>query len=1146
MAFHIKAFTCAFLFSVFLLNTGFSQTKYQAPRAKTAPVIDGVADDACWANSPWYTVDELWIGNPMAPGDFEGRFKLAWDANKLYVLAEIVDDVLNDHHPNPLDYYWEDDTWEIFLDENASGGEHEKTHNAFAYHISLSYDNVDTDVDGSPKLFNDHVEVKRTDIGNNTYIWEAAFDVYTDAFVYGNPNNPKATLTEGKMMGFAMAYCDNDGGATRQNFIGSEFIDRPMGQRNIAYQNASVFGKVTLVEDIAPQFTHVQVATGLAHPTAFTIAKDGRIFIAEQAGRVRVIENGQLLSQSVLSISVDQSGDGGLYTERGLIGITLDPDFATNNYMYIFYTAPGNPVRSRVARYTLNGNNAIVSSAQTIIDLDPLSEAHNHNGGGLHFGQDGKLYIATGDNATPANSQNLDNTHGKILRLNPDGSIPSGNPFTSGSDQKKMIWAYGLRNPFTFDIQESTGKIYINDVGQERWEEINDATAAGQNFGWPNEEGMGSVHVNPVFTYPIMGQSECAITGGCFFDPEATNYPVKYKGKYFFMDYCANWIAVLDPATGAKTEVFSNDVASSPIGIDVHPDGNLYYINRGSYHGTGIGSVYKVIYSGNLEPEIHRHPESQQIAESQPVTFSVQATGAVPLNYQWYKDGQAINGASGATYSIAYVLPGHAGEYSVRVSNTYNEVSSEIATLTVTEFNSRPTANITSHEDGILFYGGQQFTFKGTGTDPEDGIIPASNLKWKVDLHHGEHVHDGQFFEGSDTYSYTMSPYGHTETNIWYRVYLIVADAGGLTDTTYIELHPQISTMTFETIPPGLRITIDGQPFNTPLSVEGVVGVLRTFGVPSPQNQSGKGWAFESWSTDRVQNHPITTPGEDTHYLITFKEVPVTEETLIPENDAYVQKSSWTAGDIDTRFGIENPVELRIKNFTLDPDRETYVQFDLSKLNGNKNELISSSLNLYGFVNDIDGGVGDMKVNIYEASSEDWDENTITWRNKPLAGDLITSFTITDYSYQHFTIDVSDFVKGKIANEENLVTLILTVEDEQNINWIVLNSKEAGENVPKLAFTYSELVTSITDFNTKSSLFRLFPNPADKEMTVQLSGQQEATGSIQILDQYSRTITEWQVSSATQRFDISHLDKGMYIVYYRNGSTIETQKLIVK
>jgi len=1143
MSFHIKAFTCALLLSVCQLNVVFSQTKYQAPRAKTAPVIDGVANDACWANSPWYEVDQIWLGNAMAPGDFSGRFKLAWDADKLYVLAEIVDDVLNDYHSDPLSNYWEDDTWEIFLDEDASGGQHEFSHNAFAYHISLTYDKVDMDTDRRPKLFNDHVEVQRTSVGNNTYIWEAAFDVYTDAFVHGSTNNPKVTLTEGKIMGFAMAYCDNDGGATRQNFIGSEVINRD--NKNVAYQDADVFGKVTLVEDIAPQFTHVRIATGLAHPTAFTIAKDGRIFIAEQAGRVRVIENGQLLSEPVLSISVNQAGPQG-FSERGLIGITLDPDFATNNYMYIFYTTPNDPVRSRVVRYTLNGNTAITASAQTIIDLDPLSEAHNHNGGGLHFGQDGKLYIATGDNATPANSQNLDNTHGKILRLNPDGSIPDGNPFTSGSDQKKMIWVYGLRNPFTFDIQESTGKIYINDVGQERWEEINDATTAGQNFGWPTEEGMGSVYVNPVFTYPIMGQSECAITGGCFFEPEATNYPSKYQGKYFFMDYCANWIAVLDPATGAKTEVFSSNVASSPIGIDVHPDGNLYYLNRGSYDGTGIGSVYRIVYSGNLEPEIHRHPESQQIAESQPVSFSVQATGAVPLNYQWYKDGQAINGATSATYSIAYVLPEHAGEYSVMVSNTYNEVSSETATLTVTEFNSRPTASITSHENGVLFHGGQQFTFKGTGTDPEDGAIPVSHFKWKVDLHHDEHVHDGQFFEGSDTYLYTMSPYGHTETSIWYRVYLIVTDAGGLTDTTYIELHPQKSTMTFETVPPGLTITIDGQPFTTPLSVEGVVGVLRTFGVPSPQNHSGKGWAFESWSTGKVRNHPVSTPEEDTQYIITFKEVPLTEEALIPENDAYVQKASWRASDMDSLFGIHNSTELRIKNYTEDPDRETYIQYDLSKLNGDKDELISSYLNLSGFVDDFDGGVGDMKVNIYESSSEAWDENTITWRNKPAAGDLITSFTISDYSYQHFIIDVSDFVKRKIANESNLVTFILTIEGDLNINWIVLNSKEAGENVPTLTFTYPELVTSIVDFNAKSGQFRLFPNPAHKELTVQLNGQPEATSSIQILDQYSRTIADWPLTSATQRLDISHLDKGLYIVYYKNGSTIETQKLIVK
>lgn len=1145
MAFHIKAFICALIFFVFQLSTGFSQTKYQAPRAKTAPVIDGIADDACWANSPWYTVEELWIGDPMTPGDFAGRFKLAWDADKLYVLAEIVDDVLNDYHANPLQNYWEDDTWEIFLDENASGGGHEFSHNAFAYHISLTYDNVDTDTDRSPKLFNDHVEVKRTSIGNNTYIWEAAFDVYTDAFIYGNSNNPKATLAEGKIMGFAMAYCDNDGGPTRQNFIGSEFIDKPMGQRNIAYQDANVFGKVTLVEDIAPQFTHVRVATGLAHPTAFTIAKDGRIFIAEQAGKVRVIENGQLSSEPVLSISVNQAGPEG-YSERGLIGITLDPDFANNNYMYIFYTTPNEPVRSRVVRYTLNGNAAIMSSAQTIIDLDPLSSAHNHNGGGMHFGPDGKLYIATGDNGHGPNAQDLDNTHGKILRLNPDGSIPSDNPYTSGTDQRKMIWAYGLRNPFTFDIQESTGRIFINDVGQEEWEEINDATTSGKNFGWPTEEGIKTQYTNPVHTYPIRNQPECAITGGCFFEPEATNYPRGYLGQYFFMDYCANWIAVLNPETGQKTEVFSSNVASNPIGIDVHPDGNLYYINRGAYDGTGIGSVYRIVYSGNLDPEIHRQPESQQIAESQSVTFSVQATGAIPLAYQWYKDGQIIEGATTASYSIDYVLPEHAGQYTVKVTNTYAEVASEAARLTVTEFNSRPTAIITSPENGVLFHGGQKFTFTGTATDPEDGTIPVAQFKWKVDLHHDTHVHDGQFYEGSASYTYAMSPFGHTESNIWYRVYLIVTDAGGLTDTAYIELYPEKSIMSFETVPPGLKLTIDGQPFDTPLSIEGVVGVTRSFGVPSPQNLPNSAWAFSSWSTGKTQTHTVSTPEEDTHYIITFREVPLTEETLIPENDAYVQRTWWREEDVDVPFGSVRDSVLLIKNYTEDPDREAYIQFDLEKLNGSTDELIFSNLQLRAYVDDSDGGLGDMTVNVYESQSEEWNENTITWSNKPAAGDLITSFTITNYQTQNYAIDISDFVKEKIAADAGLITLILQIEGDENINWVVIDSKESRESAPALRVTYPELVTSMIDLSAKSSQFRLFPNPAHKELTVLLSGQPEPTSSVQILDQYSRSIANWRITSPTQRFDISHLDKGMYIVYYKNGASVEIQKLIIE
>ncbi len=229
-------------------STSFSQHHYQAAKAIVAPQIDGLGNDACWSGSNWHAVDQLWLGVQPSADDFSERFKVCWDANKLYVLAEVTDDSLGDNYANPLVNYWEDDTWEVFIDEDHSGGIHDKSYNAFGYHISAALNAVDVDIDGLPHLYNSNLSVQRT-ANAKVYTWEAAFDVYTDAFVYGALDNPKAALIAGKIMGFAMAYCDNDGGTHRQSFMGSEVIDAV--DKNIAYKNASVFASLELVEVVA-------------------------------------------------------------------------------------------------------------------------------------------------------------------------------------------------------------------------------------------------------------------------------------------------------------------------------------------------------------------------------------------------------------------------------------------------------------------------------------------------------------------------------------------------------------------------------------------------------------------------------------------------------------------------------------------------------------------------------------------------------------------------------------------------------------------------------------------------------------------------------------------------------------------------------
>src|ERR1044072_7783580 len=323
---------------------------------------------------------------------------------------------------------------------------------------------------------------------------------------------------------------------------------------------------------------------GLSHPTAMEIAPDGRIFVCQQGGSLRVIKNRALLSTPFLTLNVDSNG------ERGLLGIAFDPNFATNNFLYVYYTVPSTPRHNRVSRFTANGDVVVPGSEQIILELDNLSSATNHNGGAIHFGPDGKLYVAVGENANGSNAQTLSNRLGKVLRINSDGSIPGDNPFfDTATGANRSIWAIGLRNPFTFAFQPGTGRMFINDVGEVTWEEINDGIA-GSNYGWNLSEGPTS---NPQFRSPLFSYlhgfsatTGCAITGGAFYNPPTVQFPAAYVGKYFFADLCSGWIRLFDPSAGTASDFASN--ISSPVDLKVGADGSLYYLARGT------GSVFRV------------------------------------------------------------------------------------------------------------------------------------------------------------------------------------------------------------------------------------------------------------------------------------------------------------------------------------------------------------------------------------------------------------------------------------------------------------------------------------------------------------------------------------------------------------------------
>jgi glucose/arabinose dehydrogenase len=358
---------------------------------------------------------------------------------------------------------------------------------------------------------------------------------------------------------------------------------------------------VPLQAQTSPRLSLERIAQGLTNPLGVVAPSDGslRLFFVEQRGRIKILQNGAVSATPFLDLSSEVSCCG----ERGLLGLALHPAFASNGRFFVNYTdLSGNTV---VASYRTRGddpNRADLTTRRVILQIaQPFS---NHNGGHLAFGPDGFLYIATGDGGSggdPGNrAQNLSDLLGKILRIDVDSTaqpytIPAGNPFVGVGGARPEVWAYGLRNPWRFSFDRDTGDLWIADVGQNQFEEVDFQPAAsrgGENYGWRRMEGLhcfnpatgcndGSL-VLPVFEYARA--SGCSVTGG--FRYRGFRSPV-LRGLYFFGDYCSGrvWGASFNGSTLKIELELSTGFAISSFGED--ETGELLIVDHG-------GAVYRL------------------------------------------------------------------------------------------------------------------------------------------------------------------------------------------------------------------------------------------------------------------------------------------------------------------------------------------------------------------------------------------------------------------------------------------------------------------------------------------------------------------------------------------------------------------------
>ena len=625
---------------------------------------------------------------------------------------------------------------------------------------------------------------------------------------------------------------------------------------------------------LPPGFVRTTISSSLGPTTCMTAAPDGRLFLGEHTGAILVVDaTGALLPTPMITIALSQSVEA-----QGLLGLTLDPDFANNGFLYAYYTSPDVVPRNRVGRFTVVGDTADPLSEVVVWENDDAAGGE-HLGGALCVGPDGHLYIATGDNQASELARDLSALHGKLLRVALDGSIPALNPFVAIPNARPEIWARGLRNPFRMTVDASSGAIVVGDVGGNKKaaeEEVN-RVAVAADFGWPIQEGdhcfvapcehithpdFSYAHNDPEYSDPNdpAGGTQGAVILGPVYDDSV--FPREYQGNLFIGDYANQWIRRLErDAQGnvvASRRFLEDPEAGSVVDLALGSDGSLYYLTfpAGASTAGGNGTLYKLTYvAGGNQPPVAL-AGADVLAGPAPLTVQFDADASFDPDggaLSWAWDFGDTNGSSSSSPQHTYTLPGH---YTVNLGVSDGTTTTPAESLTI-DVGNAPVVTITGPDPNHKYRAAELILLTGGATDVEDGTLGPSALEWSVDLVHAGHLHPTSTGQGN---TFRIPKKGHTPEDTHYRFTLTATDSDGLSSSSSVDLYPLDAPMVFDTYPAGIPMFIDGQAESTPRPYQSLPDFRHRVEAQEFFTLGAQTFRFAFWTNGKKRKHTYTVP----------------------------------------------------------------------------------------------------------------------------------------------------------------------------------------------------------------------------------------------------------------------------------------------